>query len=194
MKLRLSSLGLLLYALIATPAYATIVPIDLNDFSADPTVSVVPDGTSATLEEDPFLIAVLLYNDPGLGDPEVIIPGVGTKLSFDFDFTEGMGEDDEFVAFVLNAATGLPITGFEFSTATSSSGSVLFDLTSLDGLTLGLEFQLISGFSDTNFNSTVVVSNVQLETPMPAVPEPSTLVLLSLGLAGLSFTRRRMKV
>ena len=72
------------------------VPIDLNDFFADPTVTVTPDGSFASITEDPGLSAVLLSNDPGLGDPNVIIPGLGVLLSFDFSFNEAGGELDEF--------------------------------------------------------------------------------------------------
>ena len=121
----------------------TLTPIDLNDFFADPTVTVAPDGNSASLQEDPALSVVLLSNNPGLGDPNVVIPGPGTSLIFDFVFSEPVNNDDEFGAFVIDAATGLSAgPAFEFFTQVSSLGTVTFDISSLVGQTLGLQFQL----------------------------------------------------
>jgi hypothetical protein len=174
-----------LWWLLSAPAHA--MPIDLNDFFADPTVSVVADGSSATLAEDPFLFSVLLSNDPGLGDPNVIIPGAGVSLVFDYMFTEGAGNMDEFFAAVLDGTTGFSVgPGFEFATADSSSGTVAFDLSSLSGLTLGLSFELAA--FDAASDSTVTVSNVRLESV--AVPEPGTFWLIGAGLIGWMVFRR----
>ena len=74
-----------LFAATGTNA-TSIVPVDLNDFFADPTVTVAGDGSSALMAEDAIITPVLLANDPGLGDPNVIIAGAGTSLIFDFDF------------------------------------------------------------------------------------------------------------
>lgn len=58
--------------------------VDLNDFFADQTVAVVTDGSSALLSEDPQFSEVVLANDPGLGDPQVIIAAPGFGLIFDY--------------------------------------------------------------------------------------------------------------
>ena len=50
----------LLYSQVAP---ATITPVNLNDFFADPTVSVAPDGSSAVISEDLFFSPVLLSNE-----------------------------------------------------------------------------------------------------------------------------------
>ena len=168
--------------LVASTADAVL--IDLNDFFADPTVSVAADGSSAFFTEDPGAFLVTLVNDPGLGDPDVIIPGAGVTLSFDFDFVEGgAGNDDEFGAFVIDAATGA-IAGpaFQFFIDSTSSGTVSFDLTSLVGMTLGLQFELVALASDVAFDSTLSISDVQL---IAAVPEPGTLMLLAIGLLAI---------
>ena len=154
-------------------------PIDLNDFFADPTVTVSADGSSATLAEDQALGFVLLSNDPGLGDPNVIVPGPAITLLFQFDFVEGPGETDEFGAFVIDAATGFSAgPSFEFFAQSSSSGTVAFDLTSLVGKTLGLQFQLSALPGDSGLLSTATVSEVRLQP----VPEPSTSLLFASAL------------
>ncbi len=163
-----SNLRLILVAAVLCPLSAA--PIDLNDFFADPTVTVAPDGSSAILGEDPGLGSVLLANDPGLGDPNVIVPALGVAVFFDFDFSEGAGEADEFGAFVVDAATGLsagPL--FEFFTQTTSNGTVSFDLSPLVGMTLGLQFQLTALPGDAGLSSTVTVAQVRLE-PVPEAP------------------------
>jgi hypothetical protein len=184
-------LAKLVFLSMVVPAHAAIIPIDLNDFFADPTVSVAVDGSSATMAENPFISPVLLANDPGLGDPNVIVPGVGTSLAFDFDFLEGVGDDDIFLAFVLDAATGLSLgTGFEFLASSSGMGSVSFDLSSLVGLTLGLQYELGANPGDLGLTSTAVVSNVRLEQVM-AAPEPNILVLIATSILFVMGMRRR---
>ncbi len=184
MKTLLVRIAILLASLACSAgAYAT--PIDLNDFYADPTVTVAADGSSAVMAEDSFFSLVILSNDPFLGDPNVIIPGVGVGLFFDYVFTEGAVDDDEFGVFVIDVATGLSAgAAFEFYADASASGTQMFDLTSLVGETLGLQFELNA--YDFSLQSEVEISNVRLE--MIAVPEPSILLLMVMGLIGVRVT------
>ena len=172
--------------------------IDLNDFFADPTVTVSSDGSTATFTEDPWLTTVLLSNDPAgpwfPPDPEVIfaeIGGVGQILSFNFNFNEPASNDDEFGAFVIDAATGDSVgSAFEFFTNVTSSGTVSFDLSSLSGTLsepLGLQFQLNS--FDMSLTSSLEVSNVEL---VP-VPVPGAVLLAGLGLVTSAFGILRKK-
>ena len=50
------------------------VPIDLNDFYMDTSVTVAADGSSAVMTEDASIFSALLSNDPGMGNPGVLIP------------------------------------------------------------------------------------------------------------------------
>jgi len=174
--------GLVLVAVLL-PGWAGAVQIDLNDFFESPAsaIDVAPDGSIADFVEDPTVTPVFLSNDPGLGDPNVIIPGIGVHLLFDFAFSEGATDDDEFGAFVIDGSTGLSVgPPYEFFLDSSGSGAVDWNLTALSGQTLGLQFQLSALGGDVGLDSTLSVSNVRLVTR--AVPEPSTVMLFSLGL------------
>lgn len=173
----------LLLSVLFLPGWAGAVQLDLNDFFQFPAsaIDVMPDGSMADFVEDPVSTPVFLSNDPGLGDPNVIIPGIGVHLLFDFVFIEGANNFDEFGAFVIDVATGLSIgSAFEFFMDSSGSGTIDWDLTSLSGQTLGLQFQLSALAGDVGLDSTLRVSNVQLLTQ--AVPEPSSIILIGICL------------
>lgn len=168
---------------LAMPLDAATV-VDLNDFFADSTVTVSMGGTMALLAEDPLISPVLLSNDPGLGEPVVIFAttgGLPNMLSFEFMFLEPdlpSQNDDEFGAFVIDAATGLSVgPAYEFFTSSAGSGAVSWNLGPLDGLTLGLQFQLNALPGDVDLDSTVKVSNVQLNPTPPPIPEPASLAI-----------------
>ncbi|MCG8587686.1 MAG: PEP-CTERM sorting domain-containing protein [Proteobacteria bacterium] len=186
-RLSCTAFAIALLALLPDPGHAT--PIDLNDFLADPEVAVAPDGTSAVLSESAFVSQVRLSNDPFAGDPEVIVAAPSTFLRFEYDFVEGPGDDDEFLAVLFDAsAAGGPVFGWveAFAVSQTESGVVLFDLTPFVGLTLGLEFQLVDlAGADLDLDSTVAISNLAI------VPEPSTLAQLLLALLGLGGLGRR---
>jgi hypothetical protein len=194
MKRLFPSIVLTSLSLIFIPSLAHANPINLNDFFADPTVTVSLDGSTATFAEDPFLTPVLLSNDPGLGDPQVILPeigGIGQILFFDFDFVEPGApsiNDDEFGAFIIDKTGSSAGPAFEFFTDVTSSGTVSFDLSSLSGPTyepLGLQFQLSALFGDVDLDSTLTISNVQL------VPVPGAVLLGSIGVGLVGWLRRR---
>ena len=180
---------------VAPPASAVPISLDFNDFYADPSVTVATDGGAALMAEDAGLSFVLLANDPFFGDPTIIVPGLGTRLLFDYMFEEAAGQDDQFRAFVLDSATGLAPPGFEFLTAQSGSGTVAFDLSGLVGYTLGMQFELAALFGDSGVGSTVGLSGLRLEVPdSTSVPEPGTASLLGAAFLAwlLAFRRRRL--
>ncbi len=196
----LMALFLLMGLLFSQPSHAGVItPIDLNDFFADPTVTVAMDGSTATLAEDSGFSFVLLSNDPGASPPDlnIIIPGANTFLLFDYVFTEGATGDDEFAAFILDQNSSSAGASFELFLNASGSGSASFDLSTLVlQTTLGLQFELNSLFGDdTAFDSIATVSNVRLETfvASTSVPEPSTISLLLMILAGFTVIRLHRK-
>ena len=79
--------------------------IDLNDFYADQSVTVASDGSSAILAEDSSLASVLLSNDPGRGEPGIDISLDAMSITFDYDFAEGIGNADEFYAWLFDPST-----------------------------------------------------------------------------------------
>jgi hypothetical protein len=182
---------------IAGSAYAAISLTSPN-FTADPPAEVTfsPDGSVATLTEEAlFPFGTFLFNQPpptGTNN-NVIIPGPGLFLTFDWDFFEDVGHDDSFRA-VLFDVSGPDLR--DILVGTTSSGSESWDLTPYTGLTLGLEFQLLSNFPpfgtdpDLGGGTNVIVSNVEI---VP-IPEPTTFAvwsLLGLALTAACWWRRR---
>ena len=145
-------------------ANAAITNIDLNDFYADSTVTVAPDGNSALMAEDLDLLQVLLSNDPNFGDPGIPVPANLLTLNFTYEFVEPTGNDNNFTVLVFDGITGIIID--DFLTETTSAGFVSLDLSLLDpSITLlGLEFELNASDADLNLDSTVFISDVFLET------------------------------
>jgi len=192
--------------LIQAPAGA--VPVDLNDFWSAGNISIAPDGSSATLTEDPNFGSAYLSNDPFFEDPGIYIPLDSTSLTFDYNFDEPDGNFDEFYAFLFDPflfdpfGNHIPLldengNALEFFTDKPGSGTVTWDLLGADflGDIVGMEFQLnYDPFNDPlpsanlALNSSVTISNVNINP----VPEPATSLLVLSGLAGL-FAARRTK-
>jgi hypothetical protein len=189
------ALGLVAAGVFAPQAAAD--EIDLNDFFTDPSsaVSITADGSSATLTEDPDFFSVLLSNDPGLGDPHVIFGGADISLRFDYEFTEGAGESDEFSVFLINADTGEFMDApYAFSTRDTGAGTITWDLSAFGSTTLGLQFELVALPGDGGLGSTLVISNLEtFSTAATPIPEPGTIVLLGSAGAGMWFARRRRR-
>ena len=179
------------------PASATLIQIDLKDFYADPSVSVVADGSSATMNENADYTTVLLSNDPYFGDPGIEVPADLLTLNFSYSFSVGNGNNDEFYAWVFDGDDGTILRDLTIRSygASTVAGTVSWDLSGINPLItlLGLEFQLNSLETDPSeelpADSYVRISNVYMETA--SVPEPATILLLASGLFGILGVRRR---
>ena len=193
-------------SLLFFQAQALAVPVDLNDFYAAGNVSIAPDGSSATMTEDPAWGSVFLSNDPyfGISYPGLYVPVDSMSLTFDYNFVEPTGNFDEFYAFLFDPFDPTYVhptplldkngNSLEFFTDALGSGTVTWDLLGAGflGTTVEMEFQLnwASGDPDPSStlakNSSVIISNVKVNP----IPEPATLFLIGSGLAGLFVARK----
>lgn len=164
-----------------TPANTTASNLVFNDVSYCTIITGNPDGSCG-----------------GFGDSTgsfTLTPDLGSSLSISgFSFDErNQGEygpthfdvftsADGFAAAILSGDLTLNAPGF------TTHSTVL----SLAGLTAPLEVRIVStGRGDIFPQSAWLLDNVTLQASAMAVPEPATLVLLSLALAGLGVARRR---
>jgi hypothetical protein len=167
----------LLLLTLSLPAFST--PINLHDFFADPSVTVANDGLSALIKEDAMLPSVLLINDPSYGDPEVIIAGNKSILTLDFDFTEGVFNNDELFVSLFDANTFTVLE--KLSSHESIVTSFIVDLSLYVGMTLGFQIELKS--FDNLFDSTVNISSLTLSTEqVNSIPEPHSLAIFCAAL------------
>ena len=156
--------------------------VDLNQFDILPSgatdsITISSDGNSATITESDTFSPIVLSNDPGLGNPQVIVPGSGVTVQFDYEFTKGVNDDDLFEAFILDSS-GNPAMSVdtEFSTdeQTDEAVRVTFQLSDLvEESSIGLQFQLFSRPTDLGNSSVVIISNVEINlTSVTATLDP----------------------
>ena len=94
--------------------------------------------------------------------------------------------DFEFPAPMVSAGMEVNSTT-ELLGSLTAPGSFTFDATP------GTHFLSFSGFANTSTSLPLGQFGIEIEQ-LSSVPEPATLILLSLGFAGLGFTQRMLKV
>ena len=168
-------------------------PIDLTVTSggfavSDPAfVSFGPDNNDAVLTEDDLWGLTWLSNDPFLGDPGIVVSLNASNLTFDLAFsTSG---NDSFEVKLLDATGGAPLFSLFHDGDALGPGSFFYDNVSIDlvllnltGDTIGLDFSLVSGFTDLTVDAVLTIANVSINETLTPIPEPSTRLLVCLGM------------
>ena len=149
--------------------------LDFNSFTVGPELSVVtinPAGTIATLTESTNFNISVLSLDPFFGDPDLIQEYEGSVLQFDYEFLFGPNDqNDRFAVNLFDADIGaFGGSLFNQEITAPQSGSIIVELSSFVGLTLGIEFSLRGPAGDVDKGSSVTLSNLEI-TDAPPPPE-----------------------
>jgi len=112
----------------------------------------------------------------------------GDTFSFDWLWTsnEAFGASYNDFSFVYLSLGGIGILADTF-TVDNTSGSFSWTATSSGLLTYGIG---VMDVNDTIVDSFITVSNINTST---SVPEPASLALLAIGIAGFSISRKKKK-
>lgn len=173
--------------MIGTAASSSASPLNLSDWDAWGPVSISADGLSATLSEDTF-------GPTSLENPALTISDDATILTFDYRLTVASGNEDYFDFYFDDITMPIFSTGGlnEDGTDAFFSGSYSLSLDGLQGGQTAIIFALQWGWDDYGYDSTLVISNVDIATQsVNAIPEPATVILFAIGLVGWAAVRRQ---
>jgi hypothetical protein len=160
-------------------------PLDVSAFAVFPdplgdSSSIIVSGNSFTLKENAIDTAIFLFSD------SFVVGNNATILSFDFSLNLGPTDIDDFLSFNLNQSLTPTIL-----TAAGPTGHFQIDLTQFRNTTISLEWGLVEG-GDNELGATGSISNIDLASSPVRVPEPSILILITVGIAGLAGLRRKI--
>lgn len=162
-------LGIFLCIAFISVDTALAVPLDLSGFSSLGTVT--ENGGVIDFIENDTDPAIYFYND------SFDVPTDATTLSFDYALNLGTGDTD-YLQFNINYIE-------EWHTDVDGTGHAEVDLSPYQGQTISMDWGLIWNF-DSSVSATASVYNIDLakEAASP-VPEPSTALLLIIGVISL---------
>lgn len=159
--------------------------VNLSDWDAWGPVYISPDGLTATLFEEEA-------GGTSLENLAFAIPNNATSFSFEYSFTVAAGNDDYFDFYFYDPSEPVFSLGGLNGSETDLvfSGSYSFAINDLQGIETRMIFALQWGWKDAGYDSTLVISNVDITTEqMNPVPEPGTVFLIAIGMVGLLATR-----
>jgi len=155
-------------------------PVDLSTFVAEPNDSGIVDiGTDTiTFYESMDYGFIYAANDFFSVDENA------TELTYGYSLTPGTTDDYDWLVALVDDSYVMEIEQI-------GAGSFSIDMTAYQGQTISLVFGLEYDWeNDWGYDSIGTISNIDIAVPDASVPEPGTIILLSIGILGLAGIRR----